>query len=116
MSPEELVPFFHARRFPLSDEKLLQVQIDDELTRLGVSFKREVRLSGKDVVDFLIEDKIALEIKIKGGKRAIFRQCERYCSHERVTALVLATAVPMGFPPEILGKPCYVASLGRGWL
>ena len=81
----------------------------------NIEHEREVRLAPGDIVDFMIGG-VAIEVKIGGRKRSIYDQCERYCEHERVEALVLATSVAMGFPPEIKGKPCYVASLGRGWL
>lgn len=115
MSPEAIVAFFHARRFPLTDEKILQARIAECLVKEEIEHEREVRLAPGDIVDFVISG-VAVEVKIKGAKRRIYDQCARYCQHDGVKALVLATAVPMGFPPEIHGKPCYVASLGRGWL
>ncbi len=115
MSPEAIVAFFHARRFPLTDEKILQARIAECLGKENIEHEREVRLAPGDIVDFMIGG-VAIEVKIGGRKRSIYDQCERYCEHERVEALVLATSVAMGFPPEIKGKPCYVASLGRGWL
>lgn len=110
-----VVAFLQSRRWPLSDEKLLQQAIVDELDSAGFAWEREVRLSATDVVDFMISA-VAIEIKIKGSKRNVYRQCARYCSHERVQALVLATNYTLGFPTAIGGKPCYVANLGKAWL
>ena len=119
ISPDQiarnLVAFLQARRWPLSDEKALQAAIAAELAEACFAAEREVRLSATDVVDFMVEG-VAVEIKIKGSKRNIYRQCARYCSHERVRALVLATNFKVGMPPERGAKPCYVADLGRGWL
>jgi hypothetical protein len=59
---------------------------------------------------------VGMEVKIKGSKREMYRQCERYCLHERVSALILATNVATGMPATINGKPVFVALLSRGWL
>lgn len=116
MDPRQFVAFVQSRRFTLSDEKVLQSEIAAELEKSGAPFEREVRLAPGDIVDFMLHGGTAVEVKIKGSKRAIYGQCARYCAHADVKALVLVTAVAMGFPPEIDGKPCYVASLGRAWL
>lgn len=112
---EQIVLLLRSRRWPLSDEKELQGAIEMEFILEGLGALREVRLGPADVVDFMVHD-VAIEVKIKGTKRNVYRQCERYCSHERVGTLILATNFTLGFPPTINGKPCYVAQLGRGWL
>ena len=107
---------------PLSDEKALQAEMLALLQHDGLAVEREVRLGEGDIVDFLILDGqsyrsgLAVEVKIKGQRRAIYRQIERYCTHPRVTEIVLATNVPMGLPDTIHGKPARVAQLGRAWL
>ena len=106
-------------RLPLGDEKQAQEAMAKSFDTVGISYVREFRLSARDIVDFLIDcgvDQIAVELKIKGAPRAICRQCERYCAHEAVGALVLATRRAMSLPPLLHGKPCVVASLGVGWL
>jgi hypothetical protein len=113
MTPPEIVRFLELRQFPLNSESELQAAIWNELRR--VRCEREVRLGPRDVVDFMIGS-TAVEVKIKGSKLEIFRQCERYCAHERVHALVLATNRATQLPPAINGKPAYVANLGRAWL
>lgn len=100
----------------LGSEKAVQEELSRVLDAAGMRHKREVELSPGNVVDFMVEGGIAIEVKIKAPKRSIYRQCERYCEHPQVEALVLATATAMGFPQKIHGKPCWVASLGRGWL
>ncbi len=106
------------RRTPLvlKDEKSVQVSIETVLNSHGFDFKREVRLSQKDIVDFMLKDGIAVEVKLGGRPMPTFKQCERYCEHPQVNALVLMTAKTMGFPPEVKGKPCYYVSLSTGWL
>lgn len=119
MASERLSEFIKLmRRTPLvlKDEKAVQEGIEVVLDSHGFDFKREVKLSQKDIVDFMLADGVAVEVKLQGQARAIFRQCERYCEHEQVKALVLVTAKTMGFPPEIKGKPAYFVSLSSGWL
>src|SRR3546814_17322080 len=84
MSPENFVRFIGARRFTLSDETLLQQEIAAELILAGVPFDREVRLSAKERVDFMLPGGVAVEVKIKGQRRLVFKQCERYVQHEAV--------------------------------
>lgn len=101
---------------PLTSETVLQREMSALFDREGIVHKREVRLSGADVVDFMFPAGVAMEVKIKAQKRAIYRQCERYCLHASVRGLILATATATGFPQTVAGKPCWVVSLGSAWL
>jgi hypothetical protein len=111
-------------RLPLSDEKDTQAALVELFRANGIAFLREASLGDGDIVDFLIPGidrnldapPLALEVKIKGPRRAIFRQCQRCCAHESVGALLLATNVVMNLPSPLNGKPTAVAQLGRGWL
>ncbi|HYD58943.1 MAG TPA: hypothetical protein VEC35_01215 [Noviherbaspirillum sp.] len=103
-------------KLSLTDEKQTQVQIATVLDAGGVEFEREARLSDKDIVDFLVDGGVAVEVKIKGQRKAIYRQLERYSAHESVKAIVLVTSVCMHLPADIGGKPASVASLSKGWL
>lgn len=111
-----IVELLTTRRLPLADEKILQAAITDVLFADGLSFEREVRLGPRDIVDFMVDGRIAIEVKIKGGRREIFRQLKRYAAHAAVGEMVLATNVPMGLPETIDGVPVSIAALGRGWL
>ncbi len=113
LEARRIVRFLETRRWPLSDEKRLQEAISGEMERSHMEHRREVRLNGADIIDFMVGD-IGIEVKIGGSKRAIFRQCERYAEHESVSAIVIATAKAMGVPPEVNGKPILVALLGMG--
>lgn len=107
-----------SNRFLLENEKELQAHIADHLAyKLGkdILVRREVVLGPKDIIDFLIED-IGIEVKIKGSKRAIFRQCARYCGYDQVGKLILVTNVSMGFPTQLNGKDCFIINLGKAWL
>jgi predicted SpoU family rRNA methylase len=113
---QEFVTLMRRSPLVLKDEKSVQEGIETLLNSYGFDFKREVRLSGKDIVDFMLAGGIAVEVKLGGRPMPIYKQCERYCEHEQVKALVLMTSKTMGFPPEVKGKPCYYVSLSTGWL
>lgn len=112
---QRIVHVLTSHRLPLSDEKQLQAAIAGAFAAAGLTAEREVRLAPGDIVDFMVSD-VAIEVKIKGNKRDIFRQVERYCGHQAVGGLVLATNVPMALPAQVCGKPTSVALLGLGWL
>jgi hypothetical protein len=122
ISRTQIVHLLTSHRLPLADEKALQVEIAAILACAGMAFQREFRLDRGDIVDFMvgelapIEAGIAIEVKVKGGRRDIFKQLERYCGHKAVREIVLVTNVPMALPVEINGKPTAIAQLGRGWL
>lgn len=111
----EIIINILSSRFPLEKEKETQEAIEKKFTENGIVFNREHHLDHDNIPDFFI-DGIAIEVKIKGNARSIYRQCVRYCDFNDVKALILVTNRSMGFPPEINGKPCYVVNLGRAWL
>lgn len=103
------------RRFPLANEFDLQDAIARALEADEIAFERERRLSSKDIVDFFVCG-IAIEVKIKGGKLAIYRQVERYAAHEEVERILLVTSIAMSLPADINGTPASVLNLARAWL
>jgi len=100
----------------MNDEKRLQDELEKVLIANGIACRREVELGDGDQIDFMLPGGVGIEVKIKEGKRAIYRQCKRYCAHPQVTNLILVSGTATGFPGDIHGKPCYVVSLGAGWL
>lgn len=102
-------------KFPATPEKDVQAAVADALTDAGIAFEREVRLNDHDIIDFLVAG-VGIEVKIKGARRAIYRQLQRYAESDAVKSLVLLSSVAMGLPPEIDGKPVTILSLGRAWL
>ncbi|TLX16190.1 hypothetical protein [Rhizobium sp. MHM7A] len=113
---ERFVALMRRTPFVMKDEKSVQAAIAVVLDSHGIDYKREVKLSESDIVDFMLPGGVAVEVKLKAQKREIYRQCKRYCEHEQVKIIVLMTATIMGFPPEIEGKPAYYVSMGRSWL
>lgn len=102
-------------RLPAGPEKDVQQAISDALGRAGIVHSREVRLSPTDIIDFVV-DGLGIEVKIKGARRAILRQLERYAAHPDISALALVSSVAMGVPAVINGKPVEFVSMGRAWL
>jgi hypothetical protein len=112
---QDIKEIIERNRLPLNDEKVTQTAIANALELAGLVFEREVRLSEADIVDFMVGS-VAIEVKIKGAKAAIYRQLERYAAHECVTSILLVSSRSMHLPALINGKPTLVASLSRGWL
>lgn len=115
MTAIEIKKLLSGYRFDISHEASLQAQIEKVFQDSGVQYQREVRLSSRDRIDFLIAG-IGIEIKIKGQAKEIFRQCQRYCTHDQIKAIILVTGRAMGLPETIEGKPCYYHNLGQSWL
>lgn len=115
MTADEIIGLLASYRFDTACEATLQEQIGQVLRDSGAEYRREVRLSSHDRIDFLL-DGIGVEVKIKGSAKAIFRQCQRYCACDQVKAIILVTGRSMGLPETIEGKPCYYHNLGQSWL
>lgn len=117
----EIAKLVERGRIPLGSEKAAQAGLEKILIAKAVPHQRECRLNAEDVPDFMIGDpagetRIAVEMKIGGSAKDIYRQVERYAKHDGVSAVVLATNRAMTLPATIEGKPAVVASLGKGWL
>lgn len=106
----KILSIIHNYKFHFSNEKELQNHIYKLLTENGIHIEREYSLDDKGIVDFFI-DGIAFEIKIKGQKKAIYRQCREYLEHPSVKCIVLISSFSLSLPNEIEGKPCYTYRL-----
>jgi len=100
-------------RTSLSNEKIAQSKIFEAIECFG--FVREYRLDDHNIPDFFY-DALAIEVKIKGQRTAIYKQMQRYCGFGQVQAIILITARSMGLPKEISGKPCFYINLTRAYL
>ncbi|WP_194591721.1 hypothetical protein, partial [Vibrio anguillarum] len=88
-------------KYSLSDEVAAQDDIEKVLIKHGISYEREKHLSDTDIVDFFLpESGVAIEVKAakEWSKTRVHAQCERYCQHENVKGIVLATAKMQGLP------------------
>lgn len=114
----DVIRLVQRSRLDLSSEKHLQEGVAEVLKGAGIAYEREKRLSPKDIPDFLVAGGVVVECKMrnKSKKMDIFRQLARYATYPEVTAIILASNVTMGLPPELEGKPLFAASLSRGWI
>ena len=111
-----LVKLLASHKFTLHSEKELQREILDLLIRsIDILVNREYRLDSNNIIDFYC-DGVGIVVKIKGNRKEIFKQCQRYCEFDEIKSLVLVTNRAMGLPAIINNKPCVVVNLGMGWL
>ncbi len=116
MTALEISRLMRVNRFRLGHEALLQEDVEALFKREGVPFVREHILGPADRVDFFVDGRIAVELKIRCPKRRVLRQLERYASHDVVEGLVLASVNAVGIPPRLEGKPVFVVPLGLSGL
>lgn len=116
--PHELIKTLTSQRFVnLDNEKRLQEEIEFFLNMKRFDFKREHRVGVADIFDFFFPAAgIVLEIKLKGGKKDIYRQLERYSGLDCCQTIVLFTNVTMAFHEMLNNKPVYIIKPSRQWL
>lgn len=116
----EQVNFIHRliKRYRLSliNEIATQDDIQKLLEKAQVPFVREFNFGKAGVIDFLINDTIGIEVKIKGQKMAIYRQCKRYCETKRIQHLILASLSAVNLPETIEDTPTSVLLLSQAFL
>lgn len=115
ISIDNITSLLRRYRFDLSNEKALQLEIENVLKENNISYLREHRLSKEDIPDFMIND-LCIEVKIKGSKKSIFKQIERYSKYNEVTQIILITNKSLGMPLCINNKATSLINLGRAWL
>lgn len=99
----------------LTNETAAQDSIEEMLKRMGVGYEREASLSSKDRIDFLVEGKIGIEVKVSGSLTEVTRQVARYLDHDEVEGVVLVSTRPnhAQVPRTLRGKtvmvyvPCF---------
>lgn len=111
---KEIIKILSGKKFSLQYEKELQSEIYQALSEATHTL-REYPLDSKNIIDFYC-DGIGIEVKIKGNRKTIYKQCLRYCAFDDIKALILVTNRAMGFPTSINSKPCAVVNLGISWL
>ena len=116
MTAKEVCETLARWRFDLSSELATQKSIHEALIQSAIRHDREVVIGPRERVDFLCDSGIAIEVKLDGQAKKIYKQLERYSQSYQVRSLILATARAVQMPKEINGKPCVVLSLSRSWL
>lgn len=101
------------RRFGTSDEFELQDALASVFAEEGMPAEREALMSGKERIDFLLEEGVGIEVKIKGSLTDVTRQLARYADCDRVSSLILVTTrqAHRAVPTEIRDKPIRVVYL-----
>jgi len=112
---QSLAALLRAGRYRASTEAALQESIEQHLTASAVAFEREKVLAPGERIDFFAGG-VGIEAKARAGKRAVFRQLERYAGNDAIEALILITGTAMGLPPTVKGKPLFYVSIGRSAL
>lgn len=103
-------------RLTLNNEKKLQAELKQLLSEsFPGQVEDEKRLDQKNIIDFFIQG-IGIEVKVKGTRKEIYKQCVRYAQFPEIKSIILITGVTTGFPEEINGKSCYILNLSRAWL
>ena len=114
-SVKEIFSVLSPQRFLISNEKSVQSAIENVFKNSGIAYKREVTLNEDSIIDFMIGD-VGIEVKIKGQKRAIYKQCLRYSEFEAIKSIILVTSVNTGMPKQLNNKDVYILNISRAWL
>lgn len=111
---KQVMDCMKGKRFDLTKEKRTQEQVHALLSHLG--FTREHYLDKESIIDLFHQSGVGIEIKIKGHKMDIFKQCKRYCGFEEIKHLILVTSKAVIIPQLINNKRCYQINIGNAWL
>lgn len=105
-----------AHRFNVSSEEELQRGIAAALAAHGIENEREVVLTPRDRIDFMV-GAVGVEVKIGGGISALTRQLLRYAQVERVSELVVVSTrmqLSAQVPRLLNGKPVSAVTIMGG--
>lgn len=105
--------------FRYASEIQLHQGIASVLDAEGIAYAREVVLDANSRLDFLVEDAVAIEVKVGGSLSLALGQVNRYCAHGRVGGVLLAATQGWARHPlprasgAFHGKPVELAWLRR---
>lgn len=108
-----IIDLLARHRFRFGTEAELQEGIGQVLEAAGIFHVREVRLGSGDRIDFMIDSRIGLEVKVDGGISALTRQLHRYAQVDAVEELLVVTsrARHANLPTVLSGTPIRVYTL-----
>lgn len=119
MTTEDDVAALHTMLSRLSvsitTELDLQDAIAEHFDRSSRPYRREVRLSHLDKIDFLV-GRIGIEVKTEGTLPQLTRQIYRYSKHDDLDAVLVVTnksRLSQDIPTRINGKPVGVCFLSH---
>ena len=102
----------------VSTEYVLQDIIKEQFDKYNIPYEKEYKLAPRKRVDFLVDNRIAVEVK-KGNKKpnrtTILQQIEKYSLEDKVDAIIYVGERTAILPPEVNGKKCMSISLNKNW-
>jgi len=103
---------------PRAPESRLQDAIARLFTDHDLTFAREVRLTPEDIIDFVVDGSLGLEVKVDGSLSDVTRQLHRYAHTGRLEQLLLVTTRSRhrAMPPAFGRTPVRVLYLLSGAL
>lgn len=111
---EDIVQALSRVSYRFNSEAELQDGIAIALDSAGLEHAREVVLTRRDRIDFMVGD-VGVEVKIKGGITDLTSQLSRYAGLPQIAALVVVVGKNTlgNLPAEINGKPVHVVRIAR---
>lgn len=105
------------KKLNLSNEKLLQNDLEKYFKESNLDFKREFKIGSNSILDFFI-DGLAIEVKIqsKSSNLNIYKQLEKYSEFEEIKNILLITSKSLSLPSQINNKPLYILNLSKSQL
>jgi hypothetical protein len=103
--------------YSFSTEEELQAGLAKALDTSGISFRREVILSKRDRIDFMLDGGVGIEVKIDGSISALTRQLFRYADLPEINGLLVVVSANRlaNLPTEINGKPVHRIRIMRAF-
>lgn len=115
-SAEKICSILAKYKVSLTNEIQTQNDIERILDLHDIPYIREYRVDDKNIIDFLIDNSIGVEIKIKGSPSRILNQLVRYSETKRFESLILITAKTMQVDSAKITTPFYLVNLSRALL
>ena len=102
-----------ATKFNFSNEIELHLGIAQLLDSLNIHYQTEVVMTPEDRIDFLLPEKVGIEVKVDGSTAEVTRQLWRYAQQEAIAQLILVTtrSKHLSIQGPILEKPLYIVHL-----
>lgn len=90
MTTSQIAKLLHEHRFNFTKEAELQQAINRVFVLNRIVYSREVRLTDKDRIDFLVGN-VGVEVKVDGSLSDVTRQLHRYVQSAEIESMLLVT-------------------------
>lgn len=100
--------------FQFDNEKELQELLFNVFQKHKIPFEKEYNLGKDGIIDFFYRG-VGIEVKIKGQKKSIYRQCRRYAENDEIKALILLSSNSVFLPDKINDKDVYTQKIRYRW-